>query len=83
LIALAAAALIGVAAPAMASPFGDGSTEMRELQANLVLHKLQDKGINATGVEEWGSLVRAYVVSDSGKLTMEYFQPETLIQVTR
>ena len=61
---VAAASLAGVAAPAMADAFGDGSSEMREFTADSILIRLQNQGVNATSVEEWGDLVRAFVTLD-------------------
>lgn len=90
LIALvSAAALAGVAAPAFAAPvvsepsyndgaFGGGSTEMREFIADSVLIQLQRKGINATAVEDWSGLVRAFVTLDDGSQVMQLFTPGSL-----
>lgn len=94
LVALvSAAALAGIAVPAMAasdveapiieSPstddaFGGGSPEMREFVANSVLIELQRKGINATAVEDWSGLVRAYVTLEDGSQVMQFFTPGSL-----
>ena len=93
LIALvAAASFAGVAVPAFAEPapvesveidtaFGGGSIEMRDFIAESVLSQLQQKGINATAVEDWSGLIRAYVTLEDGSQTMQFFQPGSLEQV--
>lgn len=73
-----ATALLGAAAPAMAGAFGDGDYDARETIANNILVNLQAEGVNATSVEEWGDLVRAYVVQADGTKTMQFFTPVTL-----
>jgi len=79
LIALATAtALLGAAAPAMAGAFGDGDADSRQFVSEIILNGLHDKGVNATSVEEWGNLVRAYVVQADGTETMEFFTPVQL-----
>lgn len=73
----------GAAAPAFADVFGDdSSTEMREFTANSILAELQQKGVNATAVEDWSGLVRAYVTLEDGSQTMQLFTPGSLEQVT-
>jgi hypothetical protein len=80
---VATAALAGAASPAFADVFGDSSTtEMREFTANSILAELQQKGINATSVEDWSGLVRAYVTLEDGTQTMQLFTPGSLEQVT-
>lgn len=81
---IAAASFAGAVAPAMADTeaFGTGSTEMREFTADSILTSLHQKGVNATAVEEWGGLVRAYVTLDNGQQTMELFQPGSLEKVS-
>ncbi|KQX38711.1 hypothetical protein ASD04_08640 [Devosia sp. Root436] len=88
---VAAASLAGVAVPAFAAPapeesdintvFGGGSTEMREFIADSVLSQLQQKGVNATAVEDWSGLIRAYVTLEDGSQTMQFFKPGSLEQV--
>lgn len=80
---LATAAFAGAAAPAFADVFGDNaSTEMREFTANSILAELQQKGVNATAVEDWSGLIRAYVTLEDGTQTMQFFTPGSLEQVT-
>jgi hypothetical protein len=81
-LALTTAAMIGIAAPVLAAPFGDGSKEMRDFRAWSVLTTLQQDGVNATAVEEWGDYVRAYVLAPDGSQTMAFFDPITLKPVT-
>ena len=81
---VAVAAFAGAAAPAFAdySAFGDdSSTEMRDFTADSIVAQLQQKGINATSVEDWSGLIRAYVTLEDGSQTMQFFQPGSLEQV--
>lgn len=72
-IALAtSAALVGIAVPAMALE------NSSNFDADYVLTELQAQGINATGVQEWGTLVRAFVTTADGRQVMQYFEPVTL-----
>ena len=48
--------------------------------ADRVLRRLQQQGVDATSVEEWNGLVRAYVRLD-GREVMQYFDPDTLAPV--
>jgi hypothetical protein len=82
---VAAAALAGAAVPAFADygAFGDDSSpEMREFIAASVLAELQRKGVNATGVEDWSGLVRAYVTLEDGSQVMQLFTPGSLQPVS-
>lgn len=92
LIALvAAASFAGIAVPAFSAPvedavsidtaFGGGSVEMRDFIASSVLSQLQQKGINATAVEDWSGLIRAYVTLDDGSQVMQFYRPGSLEQV--
>jgi len=95
LVALvAAASLAGIAVPAFAEPvpvvtesqsadtaFGGGSPEMRAFIADSVLAQLQQKGINATAVEDWSGLIRAYVTLEDGSQVMQFYAPGSLQQV--
>lgn len=80
--------LAGAAAPVFADSsdpgyaFGAGSSDLRSLHADQLLQRLHEKGIQASAVEEWGDLVRAYVIGDDGKTRMEYFRPDTLQRVS-
>ena len=82
---VAAASFAGAAVPAFAdySAFGDdSSTEMREFTADSIVAQLQQKGINATSVEDWSGLIRAYVTLEDGTQVMQLFTPGTLNAVS-
>lgn len=82
---IAAASFAGAAVPAFAdySVFGDdSSTEMRDFTAASIVTELQQKGINATAVEDWSGLIRAYVTLEDGSQVMQFFTPGSLEQVT-
>jgi hypothetical protein len=66
------AAMAGIALPAMASESTSG------FDADYVLSELQAQGVNASRVEEWGTLVRAFVTTADGRQVMQYFEPVTL-----
>ncbi|SMQ85814.1 Peptidase propeptide and YPEB domain-containing protein [Devosia lucknowensis] len=77
-----AAALAGVAAPAMASTSSLLETaDTTNFDAAYVQAQLEAKGLNVTQVEEWGEYVAALVVDADGKSTFSYFKPTTLEQV--
>ncbi|MGV8855594.1 MAG: hypothetical protein ACOH2L_13205 [Devosia sp.] len=82
LAAVTAAVLLGAAAPAMAGAFGDGDSDSRAIVADILQERLQENGVNATSVEEWGNLVRAYVVQADGTQAMELFTASSLKPVT-
>lgn len=78
---VATVALAGVTAPAFADAggaFGTGSSEAREWRATSIALNLAREGYNVTGVEEWGSLVRAFVIQDDGTQAMMFFDPISL-----
>jgi hypothetical protein len=52
-----------------------------ETSAQNILSRLHDQGVNATSVEEWGGLVRAFVTQDDGRQVMQFYTPGTLQQV--
>ena len=89
---VAAASMIGVAAPAYAESndgmFSSGDFNGQEIDASArataaqnIVSRLQEKGINATSVEQWGTLVRAYVTLEDGRQVNQFFTPGTLNQV--
>ena len=84
---LATASLVGVSAPAFADTetgYDNAQNEdfgSRAFADQSFLTRLQAKGVNATAVEDWGSLVRAYVTLEDGRQVMQYFAPQTLEQV--
>jgi len=77
-IALTTVTMLGMAAPAFAGALGDGSSDMRDLKAWSIMNALQNKGINATLVEEHGDNVLAFITTADGKQKMEIFNPSTL-----
>lgn len=89
IIALVAVAAMGsIAAPAFADASlntgNDNSLHLdgNYLNADNVLARLQEKGINATSVEHWGNLVRAFVTQPDGSQVSQLFTPDTLRPVT-
>lgn len=83
-----AAALAGIAMPAMAAPPPDptpapveGSADSgpaASFDADYVQYQLQAKGVNATSVEPWGAYIRAYVSGADGRVIMQFFHEDTL-----
>ncbi len=72
-----AAALAGVAMPAMAAPLPvEESTN--DFNADYVEYQLQAQGVNVDRVEQWGSYVRAFVTGAEGRVTMQFFHAGTL-----
>lgn len=86
LIALiAVAGVAGITVPAFAvAPevaFDDSQLAGSDWPADSVLARLQAQGVAATGVEEWGGLVRAYVTLEDGRQVMQFFTPDSLNRV--
>jgi hypothetical protein len=80
-IALVAAATVaGAAVPAFADTEGlfHGSQEFQQFTADSIVARLQAQGVNATAVEEWSGLVRAYVTLEDGRQVMQLFTPGSL-----
>lgn len=79
-----AAAVAGVAAPALADSEGlfHGSLESQQFAADSIVAQLQQRGINATAVEDWSGLVRAFVTLEDGTQTMQFFTPGSLEPVS-
>ena len=93
IIALVTVAALGsIAAPAFADAqvsndtardsLNTGSYIAREGVADTVLARLQSQGVNATEVEAWGGLVRAYVTQPDGTVAMQYFAADSLKPAT-
>ena len=77
------AAMAGVAAPAFAtSSLVEITSETSDWAPDTVLTRLQQQGVHATAVEQWGGLVRAFVTLDDGSEVMQFFTPDTLKPVT-
>lgn len=72
-----ATALLGAAAPAMASSLTGVSDN--DFNEDYVLAELQHQGINASSVEEWGSSYYiAFVTDETGAQKMLYLDPDSL-----
>lgn len=81
-IALVTAALVaGSVAPAMAAPYVPEEPAAVSFDADRTLVLLKQEGVNATRVETWGDVLRAFVVDTSGQQVMQYFDPDTLAPV--
>ena len=83
IIALVAVATLGsIAAPAFAASglTGDNSdhADGNYLDTDAVLARLHEQGVNATSVEHWGTLVRAFVIQPDGSQVSQLFTPDTL-----
>jgi len=52
-----------------------------KFNADTVLRRLQEQGVDATSVEQWNGYIRAYVRLN-GVETMQYFDADTLAPVT-
>ena len=82
IIALVAVAAMGsVAAPAFAdNDLGNNSnhSDGNYLDTDTVLARLHEQGVNATSVEHWGTLVRAFVIQPDGTQVSQLFTPDTL-----
>lgn len=78
LVAVASLASVTVPAYAEGDVFGDGSGEMSDFVADSIVSRLQAQGINATDVEEWGGLIRAFVVLEDGSQAMQLYTPDLL-----
>jgi hypothetical protein len=85
-VLLAVAALGSVAAPAFATPApspvatDDSSSHVdgNYLDSDAVLARLRDQGVNATSVEHWGTLIRAFVIQEDGRQASKLFDRDTL-----
>jgi len=81
LVALAtAAALVGVSVPAMADTNGDGTDNYR-WDAQIAQIELRQQGVNATDVDDWNGLWRAFVIDENGSQSMQFFDKTTLAPV--
>lgn len=73
----AVAALPAIAPAAMAL---DRHETRGTWDADATLSRLQARGINASSVEQWNGLVRAFVEVD-GRQVMQYFDADTIAPV--
>lgn len=88
ILALTTAALVaGLAMPAFAATLEsspndtDKSYLTGEVANDYTLLRLQEKGINATSVEDWNGLVRAFVIKEDGTQAMQLFDADSLAPV--
>jgi len=87
MLALTAFALVaGAAAPSFAATsLDDINTDKSyltdEVANDYTLVRLHEKGINATSVEDWNGLVRAFVTKEDGTQAMQLFDADTLAPV--
>lgn len=84
-LALTTAALVaGAALPAFADTNAnetDKSYLTGEVANDYTLVRLQEKGINASSVEDWNGRVLAFVIKDDGTQAMQLFDADTLAPV--
>ncbi len=84
IIALVAVAALGsIAAPAFAvDSFGDSDHSSfvgaQYINADSVLSRLHEQGVNASSVENWGGLVRAFVTQADGTQVSQLFTRDSL-----
>ncbi|MGB3339647.1 MAG: PepSY domain-containing protein [Devosia sp.] len=76
----ALSATVALPSIATATLAADHHEDRLEWNADAVLRRLQDRGVDASSVEQWNGLIRAYVVIN-GNQVMQYFDPDTLAQV--
>lgn len=91
ILALTTAALVaGVALPSFAATsIADTTTNSEvdtsyltgEVANDYTLLRLHEKGINATAVEDWNGLVRAFVIKEDGTQAMQLFDADSLAPV--
>ena len=77
----AVVALAGLSAlPAMAND--NDNLDINGRSEFAIESALRDQGIAVTGVEEWGDYVRAWVATNDGGTTQQFFDIETLQPVS-
>lgn len=82
LIALLAVVAVASPAFAMSAPVVIEEHENSPYYAETdVLARLQQRGVDATSVENWGTLIRAYVRQDDGTETQLFFTRDSLTPV--
>lgn len=80
-IALATLAAIGAAAPAFAgtdSVFGTNDHDQINVIRNSIAEQLNQKGVKASNIDEWGNYIQANVTLADGTTVIRYFQPGSL-----
>ena len=79
--ALSLAAILAVVSlsvvPTFANEDGDNDS-IHGRSAFAVESALRERGVVASGVEEWGGLIRAWIPNGDGGTTMQFFDADTL-----
>lgn len=52
-----------------------------DLQKEQDLMRLRQAGVDATSVERWNGCMRAFVRQPDGRITMEFYNPRTLVRM--
>ena len=79
LLAAAATSIALLALPAQAEQSSTGtSTKIFDHEEAVVMGSLTSRGLDVSGVEEWGGLIRAFVVDVDGSTTMQFFDKNDL-----
>jgi hypothetical protein len=79
LLAAAATSIALLASPALAEQSStETSTKIFNHEEAAVLGALTSRGLHVSGVEEWGGLIRAFVVDADGSTTMQFFNKDNL-----
>ena len=83
--ALSIAVLLAVtsftALPAFANE-DDGSNDIHGRSEFAIQSALSERGVATSGVEEWGTLIRAWVPNGNGGTSMQLFDADTLEPVS-
>jgi hypothetical protein len=80
-VLVAGSALPAFAAQAPAETDNDNGYITGEVANDYTLLRLHEKGINATSVEDWNGLVRAFVIKEDGTQAMQLFDADSLAPV--
>lgn len=83
-VAIATLGLVAVPVQAAGSvaPGACSDTELSvHDEADAIAAQLEQQGYTVSGVDEWSSCVRAFVVNPDGTTGMAFFDPMTLKQV--
>jgi hypothetical protein len=82
---LTVAAVSGAVAPAYATAYSlvqDTDSSAQYFSRTDILARLHENGVNATSVEEWNGLIRAFVRQDDGREVQQFFTQGNLAPVT-
>ena len=79
LLAAAATSIALLVLPAQAEQSStESSTKIFDHEEAAVMGSLTSRGLDVSGVEEWGGLIRAFVVDADGSTTMQFFDKNDL-----